>query len=178
MLHKLNLGCGQGKIDGFINVDADGSLGPDACFDIRRPFPYEKDSCSLVVMYHTIEHIRKCYWPIIFLEISRVLIKDGEFYITFPEFLKCVEAWKENKKGKREFWEHTIFGRGVNVLDNHVAIADSDQMRQILIQCGFELTYIGPQPGTDGEYSLIKCKNVKALTVEDACLLEQKFVIA
>src|SRR3972149_6680848 len=106
---KLNLGCGTSKIDGFVNVDIDSSLSPDQCWDFRRDFPLEKDSVDMIVMYHVIEHIEKKFHYDLLREVQRVLVSEGVFIVSFPEFLKCVENWKSNKNGQRDFWEATLY---------------------------------------------------------------------
>lgn len=163
---KLNLGCGTGKIDGFINIDIDPGLGPDRIYDIRNELPIGENECDLVVMYHTIEHIHKPHWQGIFLDVARVLEPNGEFWLSFPEFSKCWENWKTNKRGQREFWEATIFGRGASVWDQHVAVADSEEISYFLVRSGFEIFYSGVELGGQDYNTLIKCRNLKPLTYE------------
>lgn len=164
---KLNLGCGTGKIEGFVNIDIDERLYPDKVYDIRNELPLEDNCANLVVMYHTIEHIHKPHWQGMFLDISRVLEPGGEFWISFPEFGKCWENWKTNKRGLREFWEATIFGRGASAFDCHVAIADSDEIIYLLVRSGFEVYYQGVEVGGQDYNTLLKCRNLKPLTYVD-----------
>jgi SAM-dependent methyltransferase len=164
---KLNLGCGTGKIEGFVNIDIDPALEPDKVFDIRNELPLEDNSAELVVMYHTIEHIHKPHWQGIFLDVSRILVEGGEFWISFPEFGKCWENWKTNRRGLREFWEATIYGRGSSPYDNHVSVADTDEIIYLLTRSGFEITYQGSEQGGQDYNTLLKCTNLKALTYEE-----------
>jgi SAM-dependent methyltransferase len=161
---KLNIGCGTGKIEGFINIDIDESLNPDKVYDIRNELPFQPDTVDQIVMYHTIEHIPKCHWQGIFLDFSRVLKKESEFWISYPEYSVVFDYWKTNYRGLREFWEAVIFGRGISPADRHCSVSDTDEMMYYLTRSGFEIYY----RSDDGEShnTLLKCKNKKAVLYE------------
>lgn len=163
---KLNLGCGLNKLEGFVNIDIDSSLNPDACYDFSKGIEEDDDSVEQIVLYHTIEHIPKRLWNGIFGEIYRVLQMDGKFYISFPEFGDCVKNYFENCKGMQEFWEATIYGRQLSPSDFHVSICERDRIKRRLIQCGFKIDYCGPEPLQDFN-SLIKCTKVPRVTYEE-----------
>lgn len=55
---KLNLGCGNSKVDGFIGVDRHLRCSPDVCHDLEIiPYPFDDDSVEYIVMNHLYEHI-------------------------------------------------------------------------------------------------------------------------
>ena len=133
----LNLGCGNNKIEGTINVDCEESLKPDVVCNFVKGLPYEDDEVDEIYLFHTIEHIEKRLHRELFLEINRVLKPNGLFFLSFPEFTKCVENWSRNYKGRREFWEQTIFGRQLYESDYHVCIIDSLELKNQLEETGF-----------------------------------------
>lgn len=147
---KLNLGCGSNKIEGFINIDTESSCKPDkVCNFITQKLPFKKNSVEEVVLFHTIEHISKRYHKIILSEIWRVLRPQGRFIVSYPEFTKCVENWKKNFRGKREFWEATIYGRQLYPSDFHVAIMYSPDFIDTLKDCGFVSIVAKSEPQED-----------------------------
>lgn len=135
---KINLGCGNNKWKGFINIDCDYLLRPDVVCDLRyEKLAYEENSVSEVWMCHTIEHIEKKYWPSVLFEVNRVLKIGGTFYLTYPEFLKCVEFWKDNKYGKKDYFEACIYGRQASPSDFHVSLCHTPDMIYMFKNYGF-----------------------------------------
>jgi SAM-dependent methyltransferase len=163
---KLNLGCGTGKLEGFVNVDVDESLSPDMSFDLTKPFPFDDNSVEEVVMFHTIEHIQKRFHQFIFLEIHRVLKPDGLAMFSFPEFWECATRWHNNHHGAREFWEATIYGRQASISDFHVALMARDMFKLELENNGFDVFYCGPEPGEDFN-SLVKARKTVLRSYEE-----------
>jgi len=164
---KLNLGCGTSRIEGFINVDIDASLSPEQCWDFTKSFPVDSNSVEVVTLYHVIEHISKANRDFILSEIHRVLQPEGLFIVSYPEFMKCVENWKNNVRGKRDFWEATLYGRQASVFDHHVTIMDTDQFCLQLVRHGFEVLFRGSEPGQEFN-SVVKAKKCHQFTYEEA----------
>lgn len=144
---KLNLGCGLNKIKGYINIDCEKSVKPDMLVDFgTAKLPFKENSVDEIIMFHTIEHIRKPYHKHIFAEARRVLRVDGRFILSYPEFTKCVENWKTNYLGKKEFWEATIYGAQRFPSDHHVCIIEPKALQRELTKAGFEGIKHTPEP--------------------------------
>lgn len=136
---RLNLGCGSNRIDDCINIDVEKGVNPDVVCDfLHDRLPYQDGEVDEVFLFHTIEHIQKKHHMRLFDEVYRVLKLDGKFYLSYPEFTKCAQNWIENKNGKREFWEATIFGRQAYASDYHVCIMDPHELKLKLWASGFK----------------------------------------
>lgn len=143
---KLNLGCGDNKMDGYVNIDVEPNCKPDLLWDfVTKPLPYEDDIVDEVVLFHCIEHIRKFLHPRILTHIRRVLKPEGLLLVSYPEFERCVENWKSNYRGQKDFWEKTIFGRQLFPSDHHVCIMHTPDFTKLLRSQGFTKILVRPE---------------------------------
>lgn len=103
-----------------------------------------------------------------FLEINRVLKIGGELYIGYPEFTRCAQAYIDNKKHNREFWEHTIFGRQNHSGDFHVCAITDFYMRSKLIDYGLTHITMKPNERTEEYTDCVAVKTRNIMTNEEA----------
>jgi predicted SAM-dependent methyltransferase len=84
---KLNLGCGDKKIPGFVNCDMQPSCNPDRVVDLESlPWPFEDNCADEVVLSHVLEHLgesSKIYLGII-KELYRVCAPNAVIRIAVP----------------------------------------------------------------------------------------------
>ncbi len=159
---RLNLGCGATKIEGFINIDVEPSCKPDVVCNFMEKIPYRTGTIDEVILFHTIEHINKVFHVKVLGEIFRVLKVGSPLLISYPEFTKCVENWKTNYKGKKAYWEATIFGRGLYLSDFHVCIMHTPDFIKVLESCGFtNIIHKAEQP--DSFNTIVSCQKGAAV---------------
>tara|TARA_Y100001968_G_scaffold273183_1_gene265792 strand:+ start:1048 stop:1638 length:591 start_codon:yes stop_codon:yes gene_type:complete len=84
---KLNLGCGEKKLPGYINVDKFGT--PDIKHDLESfPWPWKINSVSEIQLIHVLEHLGKdveIYFGI-FKEMYRICTNGAKILIRVPHF--------------------------------------------------------------------------------------------
>ncbi len=114
---KLNLGCGGRPIAGYTNIDQD-SLDdmkvryPHQVFnDDLKIFqydifdlPFEDNSVDEVRAESFIEHLCFMDEKKLFLEVKRILKKDGVFRWSVPDFEDAVKIWLAAKDDWKEFY--------------------------------------------------------------------------
>jgi hypothetical protein len=82
---KLNLGCGETHLDGYINVDKYGE--PDLRHDLETfPWPWDDNSVSEVCMSHVLEHLGETVkdYKRIMQELYRVCEPNAKIEIAVP----------------------------------------------------------------------------------------------
>ncbi|HEX8915243.1 MAG TPA: methyltransferase domain-containing protein [Humisphaera sp.] len=81
---KLNLGSGDVRKPGFLNVDA--WPGADVTLDLRRPLPFDSGCCDLIFTEHCLEHFG---YPDevsgLLSECVRVLRPGGQMLLSVPD---------------------------------------------------------------------------------------------
>jgi predicted SAM-dependent methyltransferase len=84
---KLNLGCGNTKLDGFVNCDQQESCNPDRIVDLEvLPWPFDDNCAEEVVLSHVLEHLgesAKVYLAVI-KELYRICAPDAVVRIAVP----------------------------------------------------------------------------------------------
>ena len=87
MVMKLNLGCGNDKRSGFVNVDKELSSEPDIVLNLEQlPWPWETSSVDEILLKHTLEHLGRdpeTYLSII-KELWRISKNGASITITVP----------------------------------------------------------------------------------------------
>ena len=84
---KLNLGCGQNKLDNFINVDKHQTCIPDMVWDLEVfPWPFESNSIDEIVLHHSLEHMgaQVDIFLGIMQELYRICMSDAKLKISVP----------------------------------------------------------------------------------------------
>lgn len=77
---KLNIGCGEARRDGYINIDRQTRYNPDLVWDLERtPWPFDDNSVEEVSAHHVLTHLgqRPDVFHAILRELHRVLQPGG-----------------------------------------------------------------------------------------------------
>jgi len=84
---RLNLGCGNSKLPGFVNVDKMAACQPDQVVDLERvPWPWPDDSVEEVMLSHVLEHLgatADAYFAVI-KELYRVCRDGAKVTVVVP----------------------------------------------------------------------------------------------
>ncbi len=84
---KLNMGCGNNKRPGYINVDVAPGCQPDIVCDLETlPWPWESDSVDEVVFNHSLEHLGQSSRTFLGMmkELYRICKDKARIEITVP----------------------------------------------------------------------------------------------
>jgi SAM-dependent methyltransferase len=84
---RLNLGCGNNKLDGFVNVDKEAACAPDQVVDLESfPWPFDDNAADEIVLSHTLEHLGQAtdVYLAIIKELYRICRPGAIVRITVP----------------------------------------------------------------------------------------------
>jgi len=82
---KLNLGCYDRKISGFVNVDIREDVKPDVIDDVFKLNKFEKNSVDLIYACHVLEHADYKESEIAMKRWCDVLKKGGTLRLAVPD---------------------------------------------------------------------------------------------
>ena len=83
---KLNLGCGNKQLDGYINLDNDPSVNPDVVADLNvEKLPFDDNTFDEVIASHVLEHIGDGFMNLI-KEIYRISKPNSTIQIVVPHY--------------------------------------------------------------------------------------------
>ena len=80
---KVNLGCGERRMEGYINVDIVKRPSVDMVMDLSRKWKFPDSSVEEIYMDNILEHLE--FWHAI-KEIERVLKKGGKCTLIVPHY--------------------------------------------------------------------------------------------
>jgi len=112
---KLNLGCGDKILDGYVNVDVAASRAgkrPDVLCDLHALTPFEDDSVDEILSVHVVEHFWRWEVVAVLREWVRVLKPGGRMILECPNLRSACEAFLANpdlysgpgQEGQRTMW--------------------------------------------------------------------------
>ena len=85
MTKKLNLGCGEFKKEGYINLDYSSISEPDIRYDLNKfPYPFDDDEFELIEADHLLEHLNNPF--MVMKELHRISKNNGLIIIKVPHF--------------------------------------------------------------------------------------------
>ncbi len=84
-MKKLNLGAGQFRREGYVNVDWDDKANPDVKCDLNKfPYPFKDNEFQEIIAEHCLEHLENPFE--VMKELHRILNFKGKLIIKVPHF--------------------------------------------------------------------------------------------
>lgn len=162
----LNIGCGETKLEGYINIDLEKKVKPDMVIDVKSQLlPFKPGTVDQINCIHNLEHIEQKYWPFVFKNFYRVLKPKAALILAYPEFSRCAKNFLTNHRGLRDFWRATLYGRQLYPGDYHVVPMVTKEVCDYLLANGFDdIKYC---PEADEPYNtFLRARKGKIITRE------------
>lgn len=141
-MKKLNLGCGDRKMHGFINVDVRKDVHPDVVCNITKISESFKD-VDLIYACHVIEHFPLKpfpFQPLTYVDVLSdwyvALRPGGRLRLAVPDFNAVCEHYTENKD--LDVIRAFLYGGQKYDYDFHYNCWTEDTLRKDLLNIGFK----------------------------------------
>jgi len=155
---RLNLGCGEEKLENFINIDIRLEVEPDIVWDLEKDgIPFDDNTVDEVRLKDFLEHIswRRVRWFL--CEVHRVLKLGGKVFIQCPNFEAIIRRWMEQTEDWKKWplksdWEKLSFwimGGQDYEYNVHKTIFTQSELYKLLEETGFEVEKIESDGGTN-----------------------------
>ncbi len=117
---KLHLGCGNVKLDGFVNIDMVKFPAVDKVMDARH-LDYADSFVDFIYSAHVLEHFRQTETASVLKEWKRVLKPGGKMIVVIPDFNHFV-LWYLLHFGKMtEYFIADVTGSNIRTDQEHIA---------------------------------------------------------
>ena len=136
---RLHIGCGQRRLEGFINIDRNLSAATDFISDSKH-LPCRDNSVERIETYHLIEHIPRPDIGQVFAEWRRVLKTGGVLVIECPDFDTAVRRYVAGDQGML----FSVFGRHRFPGDEHSWGYSASSLMTMVENQGFSGTLCAP----------------------------------
>ena len=167
---KLHLGCGNHRLDGWINVDIDRSCKVDLIADLRENLPFHSQSIDYIHSEDFIDQLEleKAYH--FFMECHRILKEDGVVRVLTPDLHQFAERYVQGDKGLLTLWDEQIgvplktrslcevFNLGMR-LGGHTFLYDGETLAYVLKECGFEPKRVSFQSSEESELRVLDIRS-------------------
>ena len=133
---KLNLGCGDERLPGYLNVDLYDKTA-DAQFDVAD-IPYEEGTVDVIRAYHIIEHFTFNTAFEVLRKWHAALKPGGLLMLETPDMLNSCKAFVAGDEQERiKLYGHFFAWPDLSTGQIHYFLYTENQLRWTLEQCGF-----------------------------------------
>jgi len=141
---KLNVGCGQVKYAGWVNIDIE--PGSDITIDIRDGLPFNDNSVDFIYNEHVLEHLTFEEGTKVLKEFARCLKLGGVLRIAMPNLDYVIERYNSDWRNQEwlSFPEYKFIasrGRMINICFSswgHKYIYNEEDLGNQLTAAGFQ----------------------------------------
>jgi len=127
---RLNLGCNNYKIAGFINIDLDPNVKPDLVADLTKLTDhFSENSVDFIFAGHVLEHLPYQDSLMALKQCKHILRSHSIMLIVVPDYTKCQDV-------DVNLAEKIILANG-----DHKTLFNKDRLYRMIKESGFSYAY-------------------------------------
>lgn len=153
---KLNIGCGETKVAGYVNVDIRNDIGADLIINLEKiPYLFDSNSIDEILANDILEHFSHKNVEEIVREWHRILKSGGTLTLKTPDFENIINILKMDTNflsitadliGKpKKTWlsiPHWMYGAQDYPQNFHKLIFTKIELKKFLEYVGFKVNSI------------------------------------
>ncbi len=137
---KLHLGCGNKKLEGFVNIDIISTVAVDVIDDVCNLKKLPNGSVDLIYACHILEHFpRKALvgsWDKVLERWTEILKPGGIIRLSVPNFEKVAEMYSNKTYGIEQLLGF-LYGGQTNIYNFHYMAFDYSLLEKELLKLGY-----------------------------------------
>lgn len=145
--YKLNIGCGNVRFHGWINIDIEQNYKTvDLVCDARQKLPFNDNSCDLIYNEHFLEHLTLEEGLFFLKECHRILKPEGILRIAMPSLEYVVQKYMSDDWRNQEWLnypEYQFIKTRAEMLNiamrwwGHQWLYDTEELHRRLTESGY-----------------------------------------
>ncbi len=155
---RINMGCGEVKLAGYINCDIQG------CSDIRcnmQNLPFKDNFADEISCHHSLEHIPQNEIVPTLKDWFRVLKPGGILDLGIPDIELCTKEFLNANEKQRWNWNiYTIYGIQTDKGQFHMNGLSLNRAKELLNSVGFNILDSYNYDGWETPSSWLLCQKV------------------
>ncbi|HWQ94628.1 MAG TPA: methyltransferase domain-containing protein [Gammaproteobacteria bacterium] len=146
-MNKINFGCGQGKLSGWINVDLDVSCHPDVVADLVKQLPFANATVDFIHSEDFISQLTLAQGYQFLRECRRILRPSGVMRLLTPDLERFARKYLQEPDWLVATWNTHVgvplrTGSACEVLNLGLRIGgqfqyDKGTFARVADECGF-----------------------------------------
>lgn len=136
---RVNVGCGNKKIHGWVNIDLREEVNPDLVCDISKISEKIEGQAEIIYACHVLEHFDKYQVVGVLEDWYKALKPGGTLRVSVPDIRSCCEYYLQTGNLKQLFG--LFWGGQKNPYDYHFNGFDFETLKELCLSVGFQRVY-------------------------------------
>ncbi len=185
-LHKLHLGCGEIRLEGYVNVDHppnEHTVQKKSVADVHadiRTMDLPSESAAEIRLHHVLEHFPRVEALALLTRWNRWLCQDGLLVVETPDFDRSIALLRSTwfSPARRNKVMRHIFGSQEASWAYHYDGWSQKQFQQVLGNLGYGKITFERNAWHDTRNIVVRARKVRELSPDDCYQATEQILIS